>query len=123
MPIDSIKIIIPINEQYEKYPMLKFENEIFTVVIPKTTEDFFNEAQTQQNCVYSMYLDKVIQGTTNVVFIRRKDDIEKSLITCEVSNNGNIIQYLKKYNSSNLNEDETEFKKLYKTHLSNTWKR
>lgn len=117
--IDSKKI----KEQYKKYPMLEFENEIFTVVIPKTTEDFFNEAQAQQNCVYSMYLSKVIQGTTNVVFIRRKDNIEKSLITCEVSNNGNIIQYLKKYNNDNLNEDETEFKKLYKTHLSNTWKR
>ena len=67
-------------------------------------------------------LEKLIENT-NVVFIRRKDDINNSLITCEVDNDGDIIQYLKKYNSNELTEEEREFKKLYQTHLNNTWKK
>ena len=112
-----------LKEHYEKYLMLNFENENFKVVIPKTTKDFENEANAQHNCVYSIYFPYVLQENTNVVFIRRKDDINNSLITCEVDNDGDIIQYLKKYNSNELTEEEREFKKLYQTHLNNTWKK
>ena len=112
-----------LKEHYEKYPMLNFGNENFTVIIPETTKDFENEANAQQNCVYSIYFPYVLKGNTNVVFIRRKDDINNSLITCEVDNDGDIIQYLKKYNSNELTEEEREFKKLYQTHLNNTWKK
>lgn len=112
-----------LKKHYEKYLMLNFENENFKVVIPKTTKDFENEANAQHNCVYSIYFPYVLKGNTNVVFIRRKDDINNSLITCEVDNDGDIIQYLKKYNSNELTEEEKEFKKLYQTHLKNTWEK
>ena len=110
-----------LEEHYKKYPMLDFENENFKVVIPKTTKDFEDEANAQHNCLYSIYFPYVLEEKTNIVFIRRINDINNSLITCEIDNRGDIIQYLKKYNDSKLTAEEKEFKSLYQTHLKNTW--
>lgn len=110
-----------IKEQYQKYPALAFENDIFKVIIPQTVKDFTQEANEQRNCVQSIYLSRVIRGMTNVVFIRRKDNIEHSYITCEVTNDGKINQYLGKGNSYVHDMDAIDFNILYQTHLKNNW--
>jgi len=117
MQLDNKAII----DNYENRNLL-FEDENFTVVIPQTVEDFKNEATQQNNCVYSCYLREVINHKTNVVFIRRKDNIEKSYITCEVNNNGNIRQYLLKHNRRvEANTLEREFYYKYAKWLKENW--
>ena len=106
----------------EKRDALTFESENFKVIIPQTPEDFKREADAQQNCVFSMYLDKVIAGKTHVVFIRRKDAPNTSLITCEV-NNGRIWQYLARYNQRPSDPALMAFREAYQTHLDETWYR
>ena len=106
----------------EKRDALTFENEDFMVVIPQTPEDFRREADAQQNCVFSMYLDKVIAGKTHVVFVRRKDAPNASLVTCEV-NNGRIWQYLARYNQRPSDPALLAFREAYQTHLDATWQR
>ena len=108
-------------KQYAAHPALAFENDTFKVVIPATREDFLKEANAQQNCVYSYYLPDVIKGKTNVVFIRRKNAIDKSYITCEVTNNGRINQYLAFSNSRVNDADAIEFQREYADHLSKNW--
>lgn len=95
---------------------LFFENERYKVIVPITRDEFKKEGDAQNNCVYRLYLSRVIDGTTNIVFIRDKLDLESSLITCEVRD-GQIIQFLKRFNSSNLTDDEKLFKKEYQQHL------
>ena len=107
--------------QYAKHPALAYENDTFKVVIPTTREDFLNEANAQQNCVYSYYLPDVIKGNTNVVFIRRKNTPDKSFITCEVGNNGNIRQYLGFANNRPTDADAVEFQREYADHLRKSW--
>ena len=107
--------------QYAKHPALAYENDTFKVVIPTTREDFLNEANAQQNCVYSYYLPDVIKGNTNVVFIRRKNTPDKSFITCEVGNNGNIRQYLGFANNRPTDADAVEFQREYADHLRKNW--
>ena len=108
-------------KQYAAHPALAFENDTFKVVIPATREDFLKEANAQQNCVYSYYLPDVIKGKTNVVFIRRKNAIDKSYITCEVTNNGRINQYLAFSNARVSDADAIEFQREYADHLSKNW--
>ena len=91
------------------------------VIIPTTVDEFISEAEQQNNCVARMYMPKVIENTTNIVFVRRENDIEKSYITCEVRD-GHIIQYLAKNNSRNYDEIGAEFKRLYQEHLDENWK-
>lgn len=96
---------------------LFFEDENFTVVIPVTGEEFKAEAEAQSNCVYRSYLPEVINGRTNIVFIRKKTDVENSYITCEVRN-GRIEQYLTKYNSYVRDDNALEFEKKYQAYLN-----
>lgn len=96
-----------------------FENDDYIVVVPKSTKDFEYEAKIQHNCVFNMYLQRVINGSTNVVFIRRKDNVEIPYITCEVSNDGYICQFLLANNSRNLPMSAEIFKDLFATHIRN----
>lgn len=107
------------NEKLEKNQPKKlfFEDENFTVVIPTTREEFKAEAEAQSNCVYRMYLPEVLNGRTNIVFIRKKTDIENSYITCEVYE-GKINQYLAKFNSYVCDNKALEFKKKYQAYLN-----
>lgn len=109
---------------YNKFPMLQFEDDTFTVVIPQTREDFINEANAQNNCVYSYYFEPVTKNETLVVFIRYKNNPNKSYITCEISPvNGTIRQYLTVNNNSVKDCFANSFKAKYMSHLSDNWNR
>lgn len=100
---------------------LEFSYGGLKVVIPTTTDEFLDEAEQQSNCVARMYMPRVIENTTNIVFIRRENELEKSYITCEVRD-GHIIQYLTKHNGHSYDEIGSEFKRLYQNHLNKNWK-
>ena len=95
---------------------VKYENDKYITIIPTTAQDFVNEGNAQHNCVGG-YFRYVKDQTSYVVFIRDKEDIEHSLITCEITKNGRIRQYLKKYNSNKLTEEEQAFKEEYEKYL------
>ena len=96
---------------------LNFENDDLIVIVPTTSKEFEFEGNSQSNCVFTSYLREVILGTTNVVFIRKKSDVEKSYITCEVRN-GRISQYLTKFNNSVYDDFALTFKRQYQNYLN-----
>lgn len=110
--VDSDKLAV-----YQNSKPLAFENDKLTVIIPVTPTEFANEAQYQQNCVYSYYLHRVVDGETHVVFIRKKDDMDTPYITCEIDNRGRIIQYLAHYNNTVTDEVGLNFYNEYKAYL------
>lgn len=116
--IDNKKI----TDHYEK-TNLYFEDDNFFTYIPQNQEDFKREADAQSNCVHSMYMKKVMNHSTSVVFVRRKDAPDTSLITCEVSNNGEIWQYLARFNHRvPEHTPEHDFYLKYKSWLNNNFK-
>lgn len=86
-----------INKQYE----CSFGN--YTFVYPNSTQDIKDESAAQNNCVAS-YIDKVINGECHILFLRKKDSPDKSLVTIEVRNN-QIVQARRKFNDP-VNEEE-----------------
>lgn len=103
-----------------KRDALTFEMGDYCVVIPQTSDDFKREADSQHNCVFSTYLSQVVEGKTHVVFIRRKDALDKSVITCEVWN-GHITQFLERYNCRPTDSELLAFKDAYQRHLADNW--
>lgn len=103
---------------YQQNSNLFFENDNYTMIIPTTAKEFQDEAQYQHNCVFRIYFQKVIDHSTHIVFIRKKDDINTPYITCEVMNNGIINQYLTRFNDYVRNEKALEFKKEYQEYLN-----
>lgn len=80
-------------EQLVKVEKLEYENkdDDFCVVIPTEPGDLANEGMALHHCVKS-YIERVANGNTNIVFIRKKTDKEKPFFTVEVSNDKSIEQ-------------------------------
>lgn len=115
--IDAAKL----RKNYDKKRnALSFEFGDYVAIIPETAEDFRKEADAQNNCVFSNYLERVLDGYTYVVFVRHKDSPERSLVTCEV-NNSRIWQFLGACNRPVSNDGLLAFKDAYQKHLNATW--
>lgn len=97
---------------------LYFSNGEYQAVPLKNSADFHREAEAQHNCVERIYMQKVLEGNTHVVAVRKVDDPERSVITCEVGKSGAIIQYLGFANSRRLTNNQLEFRNQYAQHLA-----
>ena len=87
-----------INLDYE----YKYKDYIF--IYPKCVQDIRDEAVNQNNCVAS-YIDNVINGDCHILFLRKKDSLNDSLVTIEVRNN-QIVQAKRKFNYPVTKEDQ-----------------
>ena len=87
-----------INKEYE----CSYKNYVF--LYPKCTQDIKDEAVQQNNCVAS-YIDRVIDGYCDILFLRKKDSPDKSLVTIEVVNN-KIVQARRRFNDPVTYEDQ-----------------
>lgn len=63
----------------------------YKVIAPKAPTDLSKEGHDLCHCVKS-YIDRVANGTTNIMFIRKIEDEETCFFTVEVSNEGYIEQ-------------------------------
>ena len=79
-----------INKQYE----CSFGDYIF--IYPESTQDIKDEAVQMSNCV-SSYIDKVIDGQCHILFLRKKNKPDESLVTIEVRND-KIVQARRRFN-------------------------
>lgn len=77
--------------QSKKWKAFVYENDKFKVIAPEEPEDLANEGMKLHHCVKS-YIDRVCNGTTNILFIRKQEDLEKPYFTVEISNDGAIEQ-------------------------------
>ena len=59
----------------------------------------------QQNHCVASYIQNVIDGKTHILFLREKDNIEKSLITLEVKNY-RVVQARGKFNRDATSEEQ-----------------
>lgn len=70
----------------------------YKFIYPKSTQDIKDEAVQQNNCVVS-YIDDVIDGKCHILFLRKKDSLNKSLVTIEVdTHTETIVQAKGKFN-------------------------
>lgn len=104
--------------EYQKKELLFFENEDFTVLIPTTADEFKEEADYQQSCVFRLYYPRVKEFKTHIVFIRKKSNINTPYITCEVNNKGKIVQYLTRFNKHVIDDNAKMFGIAYQKHLN-----
>lgn len=83
---------------------LEFSCEDYVVIYPHSTQEIKDEAVQQNNCVAS-YIQNVLNGTTHILFMREKDEPDKSLVTLQVSNN-KVVQAKRRFNNEVSKRDE-----------------
>lgn len=97
---------------------LYFEKDEIIAFPLLSKEDFHKEAEAQHNCVERLYMDKVVNNETYIIAIRKKNNPETSYITCEVTHDGIIRQYLLSCNRSPFDDSSaTKFKKEYQNYI------
>lgn len=68
----------------------------YCFIYPNSTEEIKEEAVKQNNCVAS-YIQRVIDGNCHILFMRKKNEQEESLVTIEIRNN-RIVQAKRRFN-------------------------
>ena len=76
----------PEEVEYE-FAYLEYEDEKFKIILPRSPEDVQDEGDQQGHCVADRFMDTIAAGDTCVVFMRRSDRPNHSLITIEIRNN------------------------------------
>ena len=89
---------------------LEYQNGEYSMIYPKSTEEVKSEGIELAHCV-KIYIDEILSGTTNILFLRKTDEPDKSLVTIEIRN-GILVQAEGIYRRSP-NESEEEFIEKY----------
>jgi hypothetical protein len=78
------------NVQKPNWKKYLYKEPEYSIVIPENPFDIINEGFELHHCVKT-YLDSIVKGKTDIVFVRRSDNLRKSFYTLEVRN-GEIRQ-------------------------------
>ena len=87
-----------IKHEYE----IEYKDYIF--IYPRSAGEIREEGRNNHNCV-ATYIDSVIEKSCDIMFLRKKDFPEKSLVTLEIRN-GKIVQARRVCNSAITDEDK-----------------
>ena len=94
---------------YEKLSKYAYSDNRLVVIVPKTPQNLVNEGRGNRNCVAS-YIDSYAKGKSEIFFIRKKNEPEKSYITIETYGNGeNLSQAFYASNQPINNVDDLDF--------------
>lgn len=100
---------------------LSFEMGDYTVIVPTSYRELVIEGEQQNNCSARYEWDSYItKGRRAIVFVRKKDCINESFITCDIDfKTFTIKQYLYRNNRSvHTASADYAFKKKYQTYLN-----
>lgn len=112
----------PFIERSKELSRYEYENNELKVIVPKEMEDLLQEGRNNNNCVGG-YIERFAKGTSNIFFIRKKDDLERSYITIEVNNDFSGVRQA--YYSSNreiTKESDLNFIQSWVSHIKEIYK-
>lgn len=101
---DEAKFHAMVNQDYA------WEDDQYCVVVPNKSDDIKNEGTELNHCVGS-YIESVLDGRTQICFMRKKDTPEQSLITLEIRSRG--IQQARGYSNRDLSDAEKQWLEIY----------
>lgn len=77
--------------QAEKYKDLEYKDNKYCIIIPTKANEIVDEGYRLGHCVGS-YVDRIINGNTFILFMRKVNSPEESLVTIELKE-GKVCQY------------------------------
>ena len=90
------------DQRKEKF---EYADDNFSIIVPKEMNKITKEGVYLHHCVGG-YVNRVAEGRTNILFLRKNEEIDIPFFTIEVSNNNEIIQIHGLYNRWLGNEPE-----------------
>lgn len=87
-----------------------FENKDYVLIAPRTSEDVKHEGSSLNHCVAS-YIKDILDGNTQIFFLRLKKEYKNSLVTVEVR--GKAIVQARGASNRDLTAEEEEVLKIF----------
>lgn len=84
------------------------------IVAPKSYDELINEGASLNHCVARNYGKSFVEGTTVILFIRKRDAIDKPFYTLEVSPDELKVKQCKGFNNYSPNEEIQSVVEKYK---------
>lgn len=112
----------PFIERSKELSKYEYENNELKVIVPKEMEDLLQEGRNNNNCVGG-YIEQFAKGTSNIFFIRKQSELDKSYITIEVNNDFSGVRQA--YYSSNreiTKESDLNFIQSWINHIKELYK-
>jgi len=106
------------NVSYESNMQYCYANKGYKIFPPKEPEELVKEGNNLGHCVGS-YTKKVAHGTSVVLFLRKADAIEESLVTIELKDN-RLVQARRKFNYAPKEKEQEILDMFYKKFNINT---
>ena len=100
--------------KHKGWARYEMETEDLLIRLPECAHEIRKEGNAQHHCV-ATYMDRMVVGETCILFIRKKEEPDKSYYTVEVKDD-EVIQVRGKYNVAP-SEDVEEFMKIFKRNL------
>ena len=106
----------------------QFESKGICAIVPTTPDAIKDEGKALQHCV-GRYAEKHVDGKTNIIFIRKADDINTPWFTLEVEPESlrfvqcygfknEVSGFKQNYSQRQYNKDVADFLKRYEAHLN-----
>lgn len=76
---------------YERWKHLEYEDDRYCIIVPKECREIAVEGIQQHHCV-SGYISDVVNGECLILFLRRKEESDRSFFTLEYDLEGNLHQ-------------------------------
>lgn len=90
----------------EEYKMLEMKTKEYSIISPTAMDDLIKEGNELSHCVAS-YVGSIIDGSCNIYFLRKTDDLDLPHATIEVR--GGRVRQARGYANRQLTKDEREF--------------
>ena len=87
-----------VEKRHKEWTKFAYENDEYKVIIPRSMQEFLDESQQQDNCLFTM-VDEILRGDCTVLFMRSKKNLSKSLVTFEVRRDS-IVQAKRRFNKA-----------------------
>jgi len=73
-------------EEMKNHFYLEYTNETYSIMLPTQSNDLRKEGKALRHCVYN-YVDKIAEGKTIVLFVRKNEELTKPYFTVELQKN------------------------------------
>lgn len=102
---ENLSQLIPLEEL--------FENDKYTIIVPRNVDDLIKEGQDQHNCVGSYYNDEIESNENLVYFLRLKENPSKSYVTCRYdTSDRETLEFRRAFNEDVSDEDEVAIREI-----------
>lgn len=106
--LKRFKKTFSLEDFYKDYKNLEYSSRIFSIVMPKESIDVIDEGFNLNHCVAS-YVDNIIEEDCLILFLRRTESLDESLVTVEYNIDDNCIVQARGSVNRALSRDEFKF--------------